>query len=71
MTVDLDLGDKAIREMVDRNHHPRELRFIDGSLQAIQCEACHQDWPCPTIRELRARKKDQERGVDPVMVVEL
>jgi hypothetical protein len=50
-----DLSDPDVRDMVARNHMPEESWNNAGGFNGVTCTECHQDWPCPTIQELRHR----------------
>lgn len=51
---ELDLSDRRVREMADRNHQPQEMWSFAGSLLAVSCETCGHGWPCETRRALAA-----------------
>ena len=52
--MNLDLNDPEIRKMAEANHYPVEWWGENGALQMVYCHMCHNPWPCPTVRELRA-----------------
>jgi len=57
--MNLDLEDKLVREMAERNHRPEEiwLRTNGGSdFMGTRCEECHKEWPCETRQALRDRE---------------
>jgi len=53
MTPTLDFDDPLIREMVKFHHTPSETYLDDGTLITLECERCHQDWPCSARQGLR------------------
>lgn len=49
-----DFNDSSIRDMVYRNHKPKEYyeRAYGGlSLSSIRCTQCEEEWKCSAIRE--------------------
>lgn len=56
--AELDLTDRAVRSMAERNHTPEESWMADvngvGHLVHVNCETCYHPWPCPTRVALRA-----------------
>lgn len=45
------LDDEQVRAMAELNHVPRE-RWVPVSRVFVECEMCHQSWPCATRRVL-------------------
>jgi len=50
---ELDLTDRMVRAMADRNHTPRERWTVGGTLIFVGCDECGKPWPCPTREALR------------------
>lgn len=53
-TTPLDLSDRMVRAMAERNHEPREHWDMAGRLMFVACDECGNTWPCPTRRALDA-----------------
>ena len=53
-----DFSEPMIRALVERNHVPEEIitrTNADGlAVGEIVCEACGEEWPCSTLKALRA-----------------
>lgn len=55
-----DFNDPKIRSMVNY-HCPTELFFSNQRPSTGPvCDTCHQNWPCPSIQELREWEREQE-----------
>jgi hypothetical protein len=55
----LDLSDKYVRAMADRNHTPREMWSLGGDLISLHCDECGHRWPCETRQALDALKSGE------------
>jgi hypothetical protein len=53
-----DLSDSLVRELVGRNHVPREDRDRTGKM-IVTCVKCWQTWPCDVRVALREFREDQ------------
>ncbi|GAA0738639.1 hypothetical protein Drose_04325 [Dactylosporangium roseum] len=66
MSWQLELSDPYVREMADRNHTPREMWSMGGSLIDVTCEQCGQGWPCATRRALDELKRSARSALPEV-----
>lgn len=56
----LDLSDKYVRAMAERNHTPAEIWTVGGDLISLHCDQCGNSWPCPTRQALDERLRTRE-----------
>lgn len=71
MTTPLDLTDRLVREMADRDHEPAEVWTVAGELLSVHCRTCGNGWPCPTRLALDALPPDPPPAslvVDPDLI---
>lgn len=62
-TIDYDLDDEAIRDMIAAHHVPEEQfkrsSYGDKYLAGIECSTCRKPWPCEPIQRLRRWESQQ------------
>jgi len=54
-----DVSDPDIREMVLRDHEPKEAWTLGGQLVSVHCDTCFRPWPCPSIKAARAAEENR------------